>query len=108
MDEDRVFTKSEPVDIDDLQTEFLNLRIGEEIPRLEIKEIRKLINKTKQDNLSGVDYKYIIETKDRKILKVNSWVLWRDIKATLQEAGRIDAVLELKHNGIEDYSVKVI
>jgi len=108
MDEDRVFTKSEPVDIEDLQTEFLNLRIGEEIPRLEIKEIRKIINKSKQDNLSGVDYKYIIETKDRKILKVNSWILWTKIRAALQKAGRIDADLELKHIGIEEYSIRVI
>ena len=108
MDEDRAFTKSEPVDIEDLQTEFLNLRIGEEIPRLEIKEIRKIINKSKQDNLSGVDYKYIIETKDRKILKVNSWILWRKIRAALQKAGRIDADLELKHIGVEEYSIRVI
>ena len=108
MDEERIFTKSEPVDIEDLQTEFLNLRIGEEIPRLEIKEIRKIINKSKQDNLSGVDYKYIIETKDKKILKVNSWILWTKIRVALQKAGRIDADLELKHIGDEEYSIRAI
>jgi len=108
MDEDRILSKSEPVDFEDLQTEFLNLRIGEEIPCLEIKEIRKIINKSKQDNLSGVDYKYIIETKDRKILKVNSWILWTKIRAALQKAGRIDANLELRHTGVEEYSIRVI
>ena len=68
MDNDREFTRSEPVTIDDLQTDFLSLRIGEEIPRLEIAKIKKITNKTKEDNLAGVDYKYIIETRDNKLL----------------------------------------
>jgi len=108
MSEDRVLSKSEVVGIEDLQTEFLSLRVGEEIPRLEIKEIRKITNKTKQDNLPGVDYKYIIETKDRKVLKVTSWILWKKIAAALREAGKTEADLELKHTGIEEYSVRVI
>lgn len=108
MDEERVFTKSEPVDFENLHSEFLNLRIGEEIPRLAIKEIRKVINKSKNDNLSGVDYKYFIESIDGKILTVNSWALWNKIRSALQEAGKIKAVLELKHSGVEEYSVKAI
>lgn len=108
MSDDRVFTKSECVGIEDLQTEFLNLRIGEQIPRLQISQIRKVINETKQDNLPGVNYKYIIETKDKKVLKVNSWILWKKIAAVLREAGKIEVDLELKHTGIEEYSVRVV
>ena len=54
-------TKSESVGLDDLQSDFLSLRVGEIIPRLEIKTIRKLTNPSKTDNLPGVDYKYLIE-----------------------------------------------
>ena len=106
--EERVLTKSQIIGVEDLQNEFLSLRVGEEIPRLRISQIRKVINETKQDNLAGVDYKYIIETKNKKILKVNSWILWRSIAAALREAGSIDVDLELKHTGFEEYSVKVI
>lgn len=107
--EDKIITStSETVDFENLQTDFLNLRIGEEIPYLEIKQIRKITNQNKQDNLSSVNYKYLIETQDNKILKVNSWSLWNKIKAALLEAGKLDVVLKLKHSGIEDYSVSVI
>jgi tRNA A37 threonylcarbamoyladenosine dehydratase len=108
MSEDRVFSKSENVGLEDLQTEFLNLRIGEEVPRLQISQIRRVINETKQDNLPGVDYKYIIETKDKKVLKVNSWILWKKIAAVLREAGKIDVDLELRHTGMEEYSVRIV
>ena len=108
MNDERVITKSEIIGLEDLQTEFLNLRVGEEIPCLEIKEIRKVINKTKQDNLPGVDYKYIIETKDNKILKVNSWILWKSISAAIREAGTMKVCLELKHLGFEEYSIRAI
>lgn len=102
------FTKIEIVDIEDIQTEFLSLRIGEEIPSLEIKQIRKIINEAKEDNLPGVNYKYIIETTNKKILTVNSWILWKNISSALKKAGKIKATLKLRHNGIEDYSVQVI
>jgi hypothetical protein len=105
---DRINTESEIIDIEDLETDFLTLRIGEEIPRLRIKQIRKVINKTKPDNLAGVDYKFIIETRDKKLLMVNSWVLWKKIASVLRKAGRIDIDLELRHSGLEDYSIKLI
>lgn len=108
MSNDRVFSKSENVGLEDLQSEFVNLRIGEEIPRLQISRIRRVINETKQDNLPGVDYKYIIETKDKKVLKVNSWILWKKIAAVLREAGKIDVDLELRHTGMEEYSVRIV
>lgn len=107
MNDDRILSKTEIVGLEDLQTDFLSLRVGEIISRLEIKEIRKIINKSKQDNLPGVDYKYIIETMDNKILKVNSWILWKKIALALQEAGKIDATLSLKHPGIEQYEITV-
>jgi hypothetical protein len=105
---DRINTESEIIDVEDLETDFLNLRIGEEIPRLKIKQIRKVINRTKQDNLTGVDYKFIIETRDKKLLMVNSWVLWKKISSVLRKAGRIDVDLELRHSGLEDYSIKLL
>jgi len=101
-------SKSEPIGINDLQSEFLSLRIGEKIPCLEIKGIRKLTNPLKEDNLPGTDYKYLIESEDSKILTVNSWVLWKEITSVLKEAGKINVKLVLKHNGREDYSVKLI
>ena len=102
MENERTMAKTEIMNLDDLQTDFLSLRIGEEIPSLRIKQIRKIINQTKHDNLPGVDYKYIIETEDNKILTVNSWILWKQIASVLREAGKINVTLELKHNGVED------
>ena len=96
------------IDIDDLTTDFLSLRVGEAIPRLEIAQIRKITNPTKPDNLPGVDYKYIIEAKDGKILTVNTWILWKQISAVLRQAGTIEASLELRHPGVEDYTVKLL
>ncbi len=103
-----VRSKSTHLEIKDLQDEFLSLRVGEAIPRLEIGEIRKLANSTKADNLPGTDYKFIIETRDHKLLKVSSWALWRQIAAALRKAGKIQTTLELKHPQIGEYIVKVI
>lgn len=100
--------KEEVLGFEDLQTEFLSLRIGETIPRLQIKRIRKVINSSKQDNFSGVDFKYIIETKDNKVLKVNTWILWKKIAEALRQAGKIEVDLELSHPGQEEYIVRVI
>ncbi|MBN4081219.1 hypothetical protein JYT44_02520 [Caldithrix abyssi] len=103
-----IITEEEIIRIEDLQTEFLSLKVGEEIPELQIKRIRKIINPTKQDNLPGVDYKYIIETEDNKILKVGTWILWKKIKAALRNAGKIEAVLHLDHPAVEEYVVSVV
>ena len=108
MTDERVLTEEELVTIQGLQDEFLNLRVGEEIPRLQILRIRRITNKTKEDNLPRVDYKYIIETKDKKVLRVGSWALWKKIAAALREAGKIEVDLELKHPAVEEYSVRVI
>ena len=108
MTEDNILTKTEIIEFNNLQTDFLNLRIGEEIPTLQIKQIRKIINSQKDDNLPGVDYKYLIETNDNKILKVNSWILWNQISSVLHKAGTINSTLYLRHNGFEDYSIRVI
>lgn len=96
------------VSVDDLSSSFLSLRIGEKIPRFEIKEIRKITNPSRQDNLSKVNYRYIIESAAGKLLTVNSWVLWKAISAVLRQAGTIQAVLELEHLDFEKYTVKVL
>ncbi len=100
--------KTNILGFEDLQVDFLSLRIGEEIPRLEIREIRKITNSRKPDNLPGVNYKYVIESTDGKLLTVNSWVLWNRIAAVLREAGTIEATLELKHHGREDYEINIV
>ncbi|MFH1372354.1 MAG: hypothetical protein ABII79_00945 [bacterium] len=108
MDQEKRNTNVEHVGIDNLRTKFHSLRIGEKIPQLEIKQIKKVTNPSGQSNLSGVDYKYIIEDVDGRILTVNSWTLWKKISAVLQEAGSTQVTLILEHTGIEDYTVKVI
>ena len=107
MNSERVITEEEVLTIDRLN-EFLSLRVGEQISRLQILQIRKVINSTKQDNLPNVDYKYLIETRDKKILMVNSWVLWKKIADVLKQAGRIDVDLELVHSGVGLYQIRII
>ena len=94
--------------IDDLNSNFLSLRIGEKIPRLQIREIRKITNPNREDNLSSVNYRYIIESVDSKLLTVNTWSLWRKISAALKEAGKVQATLELEHIDVDNYSVKLL
>lgn len=108
MDQDKRNTNVEHIGIDNLRTTFHSLRIGESIPQLEIKQIRKVTNPAGQSNLSGVDYKYIIEDAEGKVLTVNSWILWKKISFVLQEAGSTQVTLMLEHNGVEDYTVNVI
>lgn len=108
MIDEALLTNSETIGMGDLVSDFLTLRIGEEISRLDIKRIKKITNETKQDNLPGVDYKYLIETREGKLLKVNSWILWKSISAKLREVGRINATLYLRHNDVEDYTINVI
>ena len=44
MSADNIISKSESICFEDLNNDYYNLRIGEEIPRLEIKEIKKITN----------------------------------------------------------------
>lgn len=101
-------SKSETIELEDLETQFLNLRMGEVIPRLSIKEIKKITNSKAEDNFAGADFKYLILSRDDKALKVNTWVLWRKIRRALRLAGRIQVDLELKHTGEREYSVRVL
>lgn len=98
----------EYLDIEDFRNEFLSLRIGEVIPKLTIKRIKKLNNPFKQDNLPGVDYKYIIESTEGKVLMINSWILWKEVSSVIRQAGKVNISLELKHLGREDYSIKLL
>ncbi|MEZ5357201.1 MAG: hypothetical protein R3F48_00130 [Candidatus Zixiibacteriota bacterium] len=108
MTDNHIETKIKNVSIEDIGTGYYTLRIGEQIDCLQIKTIRKVTNSKKTDNLAGVDYKYIIESTEGKILVVNSWVLWKKIAAVLKEAGKISATLRLQHTGFEQYSVHII
>ncbi|MEZ5359669.1 MAG: hypothetical protein R3F48_12690 [Candidatus Zixiibacteriota bacterium] len=108
MTDEYIETKIKNVSIEDIGSGFYTLRIGEEITHLEIKAIRKITNSQKTDNLAGVDYKYIIESTEGKILVVNSWVLWKKIAAVLKEAGKIRVALRLQHTGFEQYSVNLL
>lgn len=100
--------KAEKIEIDDLLPEYLSLRIGESIPRLEIKQIRKVTNHSRDNNLPGVDYKYFIESTEGKLLTVNSWVLWNAIAKMLKKAGTIQTTLFLEHTAREKYSIRSI
>lgn len=106
MPEERRLSHSVDLGIEDLGNDFLTLRIGEEIPKLDIRKIRKITNSSKADNFPGVDYKYIIESKDERLLLVNTWSLWKKIAAALREAETIHTTLELKHLGVDDYQVR--
>ena len=100
--------KSEIVTVDDLQPKYLSLRIGEEIPLLKVQPVKKLTNPGRDDNLAGVNYKYMILADDDSILTVNSWTLWSQIASALKEAGKINVALELKHPSFNEYLVRVI
>lgn len=99
---------SERIEFENLNSEFLSLRIGESIPKLEISQIRKLTNPGKEDNFKGADYKFLIESTDHKLLKVNSWTLWRKISDCLKKAGKVQVTLTLAHLGINDYRVELV
>ena len=101
-------SKVESLKVNDLTHGFLSLKIGEIIARLQIREIRKITNPSKEDNLSSVNYKYIIESTDGKLLMVNSWSLWKKISSALREASSIQVALRLEHSGINDYSAELI
>lgn len=108
MTDNENLIKAERIDIDDLLPQYLSLKIGETIPSLEIKQIRKVTNHTRDNNLPGVDYKYFIESTDKKLLTVNSWVLWNAIAKVLKEAGSLEVTLFLEHSGREQYTIKRI
>lgn len=108
MSEEPRLSRTEEVELNELISEFLTLRIGEEISNLAIRRIRKITNPNKEDNFPGVDYKYLIETKDNKLLMVNTWSLWKKIATALREAGAIRVTLNLRHLGVDDYQVRVI
>lgn len=107
MKDENNLTRSEIVEINDIKPDFLSLKIGEVIPRLEIKLIRKVSNINRDDNLSGVDYKYFIETLDNKVLTVNSWILWNSIARVLKEARTIRTTLYLEHVDREKYKIRL-
>lgn len=104
----RPATERELVSIDQLSPAFLSLRVGENIPRLRIKEIRKVTNPGAEDNLSGVSFKYFIESRDNKVLKVSVWTLWKLISGAITKAGRLQCDLEIRHPAAGEYVVRLL
>jgi len=99
--------REEQVGLGDLDLKFLTLRIGEEIERLEIKEIRRVVDSNAADNLSGVDFKFIVESKDKKLLRINSWALWNKLREVLKKAGTIQSTVSMEHTGVGLYEVEL-
>ena len=99
---------TETLDISDLRGDFLSLKVGEEIPCLKVSSVRKVTNANALDNLPGVGYKFVIHTQDNKVLKVNSWTLWKRLAAVFRQAGSFEVELQLKHPAFQEYSVKLL
>ena len=94
----------EELDVDDLKSQWIpHPKVGEEI-EFEIAKIFKDKNikaKTKEGKpfssaLSGVDFKYTIETKDGKKYSPASWEVWGKVKALILEHGKLIKV-KVKH-----------
>lgn len=99
---------TETLDISDLRGDFLSLKVGEEIPRVKVSSVRKITNANALDNLPGVGYKFLIHSQDNKVLRVNSWTLWKQLAAVFRQAGSFEVDLELKHPAFQEYSVKLL
>lgn len=108
MPEATDITTSEPVGYGDLASEFLSLRIGEEIPALSVRGIRKVTSPQRQDNLPGADFRYHLISDEGKVLTVSSWTLWKAIRTALQKAGSIHVTLRLIHHARQNYEVSVV
>jgi len=98
----------ENIDMTEFQTNYLTLRIGEEIPQLQVKEIKKLTNPNSSNNLPGVDYKFLIVCVSDCVLTVNSWVFWNTLKRVIKEHGEIPKILSLKHPAEKVYEISVV
>lgn len=96
------------VSFDDIKNKYYSLRIGETIPALSIKKIRKVSNPDDPYNLAGVDYKYHIIGDDEQILTVNSWVLWNKIAKLIKQEKTIHLTLTLHHSGHKEYDVSIV
>ena len=99
---------SETIDMTEFETTYLNLRIGEEIPHLKVKEIKKLTNPESPNNLPGVDYKFLVVSQDDEVLSVNSWVFWNALKKVIQAHKQVPKILSLKHPAQSVYEIEVV
>ena len=100
--------KEEQVDMSDLDSRYLKLRIGESLT-FENKKIMKVTDPTSEFNLSKVVYHYEVYTMGDKIISVSAWGLWNEIRQRLRESGKTEGViLKVDHpkNGI--YSAEVV
>lgn len=93
------------VTLDELSSRFVSLRIGESVTDFQIKTIRRLPGKKRTDNLPGVDFRYVLESTDGKLLTVNSWVLWNEIRKALRSISSLQGILDIAHVSHSDYTV---
>jgi hypothetical protein len=98
----------EELSLSDLNTDFLSLKVGEEIPLVKVVSVRKVTNANALDNLPGVGYKFVIHTQDSKVLKVNSWTLWKQLASVFRQAGSFEVELHIKHPAFQEYSVTLL
>lgn len=79
-------------------------KVGEEID-LDIMKVYKDTNikaRTKEGKsfttaLSGVDFKYTIETKDGKKYSPGSWEVWNKIRDIIQKEKKMEVKVKIKH-----------
>lgn len=108
MEERDNFSTSETIDMSEFQVNYLSLRVGETIPQLTVKAIKKVTNPKSPNNLPGVDYKYLIVSTEDEVLTVNSWVFWNSLKRVIQEHKALPRILALKHPSERRYEISVI
>ncbi len=59
MNKDTLVKRIDSVDVNDLYTKYHNLRIGEEIQCMKVKDVKRIVDPAANDNLSGTNYKYL-------------------------------------------------
>lgn len=106
MTEDAVTRQD--VTIEDLTTQYHNLRVGE-VVELTVKTFQKVDNVGEKFALSGETFRYEIRDIDNKVLSVNSWKLFGELRTAFKNAGKIAGTkLKIQHTGTGTYVVEVV
>jgi len=106
--------KETKVEMKDLESKYLDKGIGTTV-ELQIAGIKKVEDPESEYNLSSEDFHYVIETTDGKLMSINSWALWNELRKCLDNArkdGTIDAIegvkIRVEHAAKKDYKVTLI
>ena len=106
MTEDAVTRQD--VTLEDLTTQYHNLRVGE-VVELTVKTFQKVDNVGEKFALSGETFRYEIRDIDNKVLSVNSWKLFGELRTAFKNAGKIAGTkLKIQHIGTGTYVVEVV